>query len=672
MNEFRKVLVANRGEIARRIFRTLREMGLETVAVYSDADRDSPHVREADEAVYLGPAPSTDSYLSQAAVITAAKAVGADAVHPGYGFLAENAGFAERCADGRLVFIGPTAETIRIMGDKAEAKALAAKVGVPVLEGFSLDDLEPEAIRGEAESLGFPLLIKALAGGGGKGMRVVSDSADLDSAVAAAAREAESAFGDGSLLIERLVEAPRHVEIQILGDVHGHVVHLFERDCSVQRRHQKVFEESPSPAVDAELRERMGAAAVALARAVDYRGAGTVEFLLEPGSDGSFYFLEMNTRLQVEHPVTEMVSGLDLVRLQVEVAQGIPLSFQQDDLELSGHAIEARLYAEDPEGDFLPATGTVSLWATPELPGLRIDSGVEQGTTVTIHYDPMLAKVIAHGRDRTEALRRLQRGLSALAVGGLTTNRDFLLATVEQDAFRQGDVDTAFIERHLPEGARVRHLDEETLDLHSIAAILSLIYARRQMPSPVPAGIPLGWRNNRWRPQEQTFDHGEKRLVVRYLAREENRFELAVIVQADEVEPVWRVVRVVDARDDRLVVEIDGVRRRFRVGRGAAGRLSIHGLGTVSELTRVPRFPERRASAIAGGCAAPMTGRVVEVAVSEGTRVEAGTTLVVLEAMKMEHRLKAQEDGVVQAVHARAGQMVDPDEVLVVVGPLEA
>ncbi len=666
---FHKVLVANRGEIARRIFRTLGEMGLETVAVYSDADRDCPHTRAADEAVRLGPAPSAESYLDQDAVIAAAKATGAGAIHPGYGFLAENAGFAERCAEQGLTFIGPGPEAIRVMGNKTEAKALAVKAGVPVIEGFPLDDLDAEATRRQAEDLGFPLLVKAAAGGGGKGMRVVSDPSELDVAVAAAAREAESAFGDGSLLIERLVDSPRHVEVQVLGDAHGQCVHLFERDCSVQRRHQKVFEESPSPAVSAELRERMGAAAVALARAVDYRGAGTVEFLLEPGANGSFFFLEMNTRLQVEHPVTEAVTGLDLVRLQVEVAQGLPLGFGQDDLELSGHAIEARLYAEDPANDFLPATGTVSLWAVPKLPGLRIDSGVEQGSEVTIHYDPMLAKVIASGRDRAEALRRLHRGLAELAAGGLTTNREFLLAVLEHDAFRRGDADTAFVDRHLPAGARPRRAGAATLELHAVAATLHLFDQRRRLPIPVPAGIPSGWRNNRWRPQEQAFEHAGKRLAVRYVAHEEDRFTIEVGSLDGESRQLD--ARLADCRGDVLVAEIDRVRRRFRIGQGAGDRLSVHGLGRVSELTRVSRFPERQASAVAGGCAAPMTGRIVEVAVAEGDRVEAGATLVVLEAMKMEHRLVAQGAGMVQEVRARGGQMVDPDEVLVVVSPLD-
>ena len=672
---FHKVLVANRGEIARRIFRTLREMGLASVAVYTEADRDAPHVCEADEAVCLDP--ETGGYLDPEAVIAAARATGAGAVHPGYGFLAENAGFAERCRDAGLVFIGPSPEAIRLMGDKAEAKALAAKLGMPVVDGFSLDGLDADAIRRQAENVGFPALIKAAAGGGGKGMRAVSDAAELDAALAAAAREAEAAFGDGSLLIERLVESPRHVELQILGDAHGHVVHLFERDCSVQRRHQKVFEESPSPAVGAGLRQRMGEAAVTLARAVDYRGAGTVEFLLD--GHGEFLFLEMNARLQVEHPVTEAVTGLDLVRWQLEIARGRPLDFDQDDLELSGHAVEARLYAEDPENDFLPATGTLALWAVPDLPGVRIDSGVERGTRVGIDYDPMLAKVIAHGADRDEALRRLHRGLSELGAGGLTTNREFLLAVLEHDAFLRGEADTGFIDRHLPPESRCRPADANALESHAVAATLHLWLERRRRPSPVPAGVPSGWRNNRWRPQEQSFECAGKRLAVYYTARTGDRFTIGVTAGDAETDGLgWERrrlagmdARIVDVEDGALVVEVGGLRRRFRIGSQGRDRLSVHGSGRVSELVVVPRFPERAASTVAGGCAAPMTGRVVEVAVREGDRVEAGDALVVLEAMKMEHRLQAYAGGVVQAVRVEAGQMVDPDEVLVVVEPVE-
>ncbi len=670
---FRKVLVANRGEIARRIFRTLRNMGLGTVAVFSDADRDAPHVAEADEAVHLGPAPSTESYLDQEAVIAAAEAIGADAIHPGYGFLAENPEFAQRCGEAGVVFVGPSPETIRRMGDKAEAKALAARLGVPVLEGFALDGLDSTARQQKADALGFPLLIKAVAGGGGKGMRVVSQPCDMDAALEAACREAEGAFGDGSLIAERYIDSARHVEVQILGDVHGRVMHCFERDCSLQRRHQKVFEESPAPGLSQELRQRMGEAAVAVARAVDYRGAGTVEFLLAP--DDGFFFLEMNTRLQVEHPVTEAVTGLDLVRLQIEIAQGLPIGFDQADLQLSGHAIEARLYAEDPANEFLPATGTVTLWTPPRLPGLRIDSGVETSSEIGIHYDPMLAKVIAHGRDRDEALRRLHRGLSELAVGGLVTNRDFLLAVLEHDGFRLGEVHTNFLEQ-LPDSSRAQQVDRATVGLHAIAATLHLIHERRQAPNPVPAGILCGWRNNRLRPQEQAFEHAGERLTVHYVARRSNEFELDVDLGDDSSGDTAResrslIARIVSFQDDRLVAEVDGVQRRFRIGRHSSDRgLSVHGLGRVCELTLVPRFPERQASAVAGGCAAPMTGKIIEVLVAEGDRVSAGTPLVILEAMKMEHRLEAHGEGVVESVHAHAGQMVDPDEVLVVVTPL--
>lgn len=664
--EFQKVLVANRGEIARRIFRTLREMGLETVAVFSDADRDAPHVAEADEAVRLGPAPSSASYLNEDAVLAAAKAVGADAIHPGYGFLAENAGFAARCSEEGLIFIGPSPEAIRRMGNKAEAKALAVQVGVPTLEGFEVDGLDEDEIGGKARALGYPLLIKAVVGGGGKGMRIVREPSELSAALGSAAREAASAFGDGSLLVERYLDSPRHVEIQVLGDAQGNLVHCFERDCSVQRRHQKVFEECPSPAVSPELRQRMGEAALALAWAVEYRGVGTVEFLLE--ASGEFFFLEMNTRLQVEHPVTEAVTGLDLVQLQVEIAQGMPLGFGQEGLALSGHAIEARLYAEDPQKDFLPATGTVSLWAVPEMPGLRIDSGVEQGVQVGIHYDPMLAKVIAHGRTRAEALERLHRGLAEFAVGGLVTNLEFLLAVLEHDAFRQGEVDTAFLEQHLPPAMRARPVAPKILELHAIAATLHLFRQQKGRLSPVPSGVPAGWRNNRWRPQEQNFEHAGEHFTVRYVSHERERFTFDVRLAGRDVEE--RAVWLVAVGDGAMVVEVAGVRRRFRIGsQGPGNDLAVHGLGRVTELTRVPRFPARQKVAVVGGCAAPMTGRVVRVLVAEGDTVAAGTSLVILEAMKMEHQIQAQVDGVVQRVHVAEGQMVDPDDVLVVVTP---
>ncbi|RMH15849.1 MAG: ATP-grasp domain-containing protein [Acidobacteria bacterium] len=665
---FDRVLIANRGEIARRIVRTLHRMGLGSVAVYAGGDRDAPHVAEADVAVRLGAAP--EAYLDPQAVIAAARAAGAGAIHPGYGFLAENAAFAERCAAAGLVFVGPPPEALRRLGDKVAAKALAAELGVPVIDGFATAGLEPPAIGRRAEELGYPLLVKAAAGGGGTGMRRVAAAAELDGALAAAAREAESAFGDGALLIERLLDAPRHVEVQILADAGGRVLHLFERDCSLQRRHQKIVEECPSPAVDAPLRRRLGAAAVALARAVGYAGAGTVEFLLQ--GDGSFFFLEMNPRLQVEHPVTEAVTGLDLVRLQIEIAQGLPLPFDQDDLELDGHAIEARLYAEDPARDFLPAGGTLALWAEPELPGLRVDAGVERGAEIGPHYDPLLAKVIAWGRHREEARRRLRRGLAQLAAGGIATNRDLLLALIDHDAFRRGDVDVAFLERH-PPAELLAAEDDADWAAHAVAAALYLCHRRRQRPGPLPAGIPPGWRNNPWRPQEQIFEHRAGRLVVRYRASAADRFSCEVTATqpggegAGEARTIAARLLAADAGGE-LIAELDGVRRRFRLGL-AGRRLAVHGDGRVCELMRVPRFPSRRAPALAGGCAAPMTGKVTAVLVAPGDRVAAGTPLVAIEAMKMEHQLASPIDGVVDAVRVAAGQMVDPDEVLVVVTP---
>ena len=670
----RKVLIANRGEIARRIQRTLRQMGLSTVAVFSDADHDAAHVSEADEAVRLGPAPSLDSYLNLDAVMAAARLVGADAIHPGYGFLAENPEFAERCDREGLVFIGPSARAIRRMGDKAAAKAMAKELGIPILEGFSVDELGTDEIRSRADELGYPLLIKAIAGGGGKGMRRVHCSDELEAALASAAREAKAAFGDGSLLVEPWLDAARHVEVQVFGDHHGKVLHLFERDCSVQRRHQKVIEEAPSPAVDGDLRRRMGEAAVTLARAVDYRGAGTVEFLLD--ARGSFYFLEMNTRLQVEHPVTEAITGLDLVRLQVEVAQGRPLTLEQEDLQIQGHAMEARLYAEDPAREFLPSTGRICLWDVPEMAGLRMDSGIELDQEIGVHYDPMLAKLIAHGSDRPEALRRLRRAVEQLAIGGVVTNRHLLGAVLAHEVFERGEADTGFMETHLPPERRHPVADETVAELHAIAATLRLVSLRGRSSSPVPSGLPAAWRNNRWRPQEQIFVDGSEQRVVSYLSssREPDFFHVAVSTTGtDQVlelsldpDQLNHRARCISGHGNLWVVEIDGVRRRFHIGVHGT-RHWIHGLGRISSWVAAERFPESSSTDTVGGCLAPMTGRVIEVPVQVGDRVAAGDPLVVLEAMKMEHRLTAQADGRVEAVRVEVGQMVDPDEVLVVV-----
>jgi propionyl-CoA carboxylase alpha chain len=657
--QIKKLLVANRGEIARRIFRAARAMGIDTVAVYSDADVDAPHVNDADEAVRIGPAPSRESYLAIDRVLDAARATGADAVHPGYGFLAENAEFARRCGDAGLAFVGPPVEAIRKMGNKVEAKALMAAAGVPVLPDVTRTDLSAKQLAAEAKTIGYPILVKAAAGGGGRGMRVVEAPAGLREAVQAARREAANAFGDDAVFLERYVEAPRHVEIQVLGDMAGNVIHLFERECSIQRRHQKIIEEAPSVAVDEALRMRMGEAAVAAARAVGYVGAGTVEFLLD--RDGQFYFLEMNTRLQVEHPVTEAVTRTDLVQLQLRIAQGEPLPVRQSDLGIDGHAIEARLCAEDPAKDFLPVTGRLSLWQPAALPGLRYDSGVVTGIAVGVHYDSLLAKIIAHGATRRDAIDRITRALASLGVAGVATNRDFLLAILKHPAFAEGEIDTHFIERHLPPERRTPAPNPARDRVHAIVAALHAQRSRRGS-SPLPSSIPSGWRNNRWRAQDVSYWTGDgdaRVLEVHYTATGDGRFEVTADGQGSQA-------LVAASSADTLVLEVDGVRRRYVVA-GEADAPVVHGpLGTTA-LRCVPRFPERGADAVAGGCVAPMTGLIRDIRVAVGDRVEPGQVLLVLEAMKTEIEMTARATGIVKAIQVEVGQMVDPDVVLVVV-----
>jgi 3-methylcrotonyl-CoA carboxylase alpha subunit len=448
--DIKRLLVANRGEIALRIIRACREMGIETVAVYSDPDATARHVRAADVAVRIGPAPASESYLNITAVIDAARATGADAVHPGYGFLSERAGFAQACAEAGLIFVGPPAAAIERMGSKIGARALMERAGVPIVPGRTPEDQTDRGIAAAAQAIGCPVLIKASAGGGGKGMRTARDPGALAEAIPAARREALAAFGDGTLYVERLIDRPRHVEIQICADDHGHTVHLFERECSVQRRHQKIVEESPSPALTTAVRRRMGDAAVAAAKAAGYRNAGTIEFLLEGDGDAAtFYFLEMNTRLQVEHPVTELVTGTDLVRAQLMVAMGRPLPWRQEDLEQRGHAIECRVYAEDAANGFLPQAGPLRLYREPSGPGIRIDSGVDEGAAVPVQYDPMLAKLIAHGETRDHAIDRAAAALRAFPILGVRTNVPFLIKVLEHPAFRAGRVHTGFVDEHL-------------------------------------------------------------------------------------------------------------------------------------------------------------------------------------------------------------------------------
>ncbi len=650
-----KILVANRGEIARRIMRTCRKMGIATVAVYSEADADMPFVAEADEAILLGPAPSTESYLRIDKVLEAAALTNSDAIHPGYGFLAENAAFAEACGDAGVIFIGPTPDAIRSMGSKREAKALVEKAGVPVIPGYDGSSQDPKVLAKEAIKVGFPVLLKARAGGGGKGMKLVREEAGLPDAIASAAREGQSSFGDGSLLVEKYIDDPRHVEIQILGDSHGNLIHLNERECSIQRRHQKIIEETPSTALDTALRNEMGEAAVLCGKTIGYQNAGTVEFILAP--DRSFYFLEVNTRLQVEHPVTEYVTGLDLVEEQILIAQGEALRISQEAVRFEGAAIEVRLYAEDPAAGFLPQSGKVVDWDLPPAEGLRVDSGVEAGSEVSIHYDPMLAKIITSGENRPLALQRMRRALRSLSVQGVTTNREFLLRVLDHPAFIAGEIDTHFIDRHLQDelGEGPAESDEQRA---AIAAALAQQQQRDRERVLVPS-VPSGWRNNYHTPQSVEFAVGDHEVRVDYRHLGDDRF--SVWTGEDE-----RDVRVASWEPPELTLEEGTHRWRARISFDG-DRTYVHTPDFSIGLRRMPRFPDKSRAIPAGACIAPMPGKVVELRVAEGDTVQAGQVLLIMEAMKMEHSVTAPQDGTVSQVTVGAGDQVDADALLIVV-----
>ena len=654
--QIQKLLIANRGEIARRIMRTCREMGIATVAVFSEPDRGAPFVREADEAVPLGGATPAESYLRADAIVAAAERAGADAVHPGYGFLAESAGLARAVRKRGLVWVGPPPEAIEAMASKLEAKRVLAAAGVPVLPSEGTSGLGEAELAAAAARLGWPVLVKAALGGGGKGMAVVRGPGELAGAVAAARRVARAAFGDGTVFLEPYLDAPRHVEVQILGDAHGQVVHLGERECSIQRRYQKVIEEAPSPAVSPELREAMSAAAVAAGKAIGYTGAGTVEFLLAP--DGRFFFLEVNTRLQVEHPVTELVWGLDLVRLQLLVAQGEPLPEEVTAARPRGHAIEARLYAEDPRRRFVPAAGTLHRFRIPGGPGLRVDAGVEDGSEVSPHYDPLLAKVIAHAPTRGEAAARLAAALAAAQIHGVATNRDLLVRTLRHPAFLAGQTDTHFLDRHGLDALAAPLAGAEAERAHAVAAALAAQAARRAR-APVLRTIPSGWRNNPSQLQEAAFqgEHGPVRVGYR-LGR--GGLELAV----DGVP--WPGARLGACTPELVELELDGVRRRYHVHEVDGTWYVDSPLGS-SALRAEPRLPEPAAAAEpAGHLASPLPGTVLRVAVAPGDRVEAGAELAVVEAMKMEHRVTAPRAARVAEVLVRPGEQVTAGRALVV------
>ena len=654
MRRISKVLIANRGEIAVRIARTTRSMGIASVAVFSDADAEALHVRSADEAVRIGPAPSLESYLDADRILEAARRSGADAVHPGFGFLSEREDFARAVEAAGLTFIGPSPSAIAAMGKKREAKETAQAAGVPVVPGYNGRDQDPALLAAECARIGFPVLIKASAGGGGKGMRVCRRAEDVAESLASAKREALSAFGDDSLILERYVERPRHVEIQILGDHHGNLVHLFERECSIQRRHQKIIEETPSTALTPALRAQMGEAAVAIGRAIGYTNAGTVEFIVDP--EGSFFFLEVNTRLQVEHPITECVTGLDLVREQIRVARGEALGYGQADLHMQGAAVECRLYAEDPAQQFLPQSGRIVDFHVPEgLSWLRVDSGVETGSEVSIHYDPMIAKVITRGVDRHEATERMRYALARLSVHGVATNREFLLDLLAHEAYVGGELHTHFIEEHAAE--LTRRVSEEAITQAAIAAILQAQHARRD--GALLPGVRSGFRNNPWQPQSALLRYEESLLEVGYRELAPESFE----VQSSG--RTYRVRREVRGPGE-LVLEIEGVRRGYRVITDGARVFVQHG-GSSFGFQEEPRFPDLDQLVPQGGYVAPMPGKVIAVDVQVGDHVSKEQRLLVMEAMKMEHALRAASDGVVEAIETRVGDQVDGGQVLIVV-----
>ncbi|WP_122664854.1 acetyl/propionyl/methylcrotonyl-CoA carboxylase subunit alpha [Pseudomonas viridiflava] len=655
MPAFNKILIANRGEIACRVISTARNLGYRTVAVFSAADSDARHVQMADEAVCIGAPTVQQSYLNIDVILDAARRSGADAIHPGYGFLSENAEFARACAAANLVFIGPSAEAIELMGSKRLSKLAMLKAGVPCIDGYQGAEQDDVTLSREAERIGYPLMIKASAGGGGRGMRLVEHPDQLLERINTARSEAQNAFGSGELILEQALINPRHVEMQIFGDSHGNLVYLGERDCSVQRRHQKVIEEAPCPVVDAGLREAMGAAALQAGRAVSYLGAGTVEFLL--ASDGQFYFLEMNTRLQVEHPVTEMITGLDLVAWQIKVASGEALPLQQEQIQLNGHAIEARLYAEDPAQGFLPQTGRVLRWQPLLFDGIRVDHGLSEDQTVSPFYDPMLGKIIAHGATREEARRKLLRAIQGCVLLGVNTNQRLLTSILKHPAFIDSHVDTGFIAQHLHNDPCLRPATARASQL-AVAAALFYQGSASSHPSKL-----AGWSNTGPEQRRYLLGLGEQVHEVE-LTRNGARLDLKVQNTLISVH-----VLSYDARS--AWVEVDGVRSQqacYLLGK----HLWLHDDSGALQLT------DRTHDAVAGPnvtrsgtIRAPMDGSIVDVLVSEGATVSQGQLLMVLEAMKMEHPLNAAIDGVIRQIQVVPGDQVKGRQVLLEVAPMD-
>ena len=650
-----KLLIANRGEIASRIIRTCRKMGITSIAVYSDADRDSLYVKEADKAIHIGASSPKESYLNQDKLIQIALDYGVDALHPGYGFLSENADFAKRCLNEGIIFIGPNAEAIDSMGSKSKAKEIMHDNGVPVIPGYQGADQSIDRLRSEAQKIGYPILIKASAGGGGKGMRIVRAEKELESNIAAAKREANSAFGNDEIILERYISKGRHIEFQIFGDQHGNVIHMLERECTIQRRYQKVIEESPSPVLDQNLRDTMGQAAVNAAKAINYDNAGTVEFIFDERTN-EFYFLEVNTRLQVEHPVTEEITGLDLVELQIQVAEGRALPLHQTDIISKGYAVEARLYAEDPMNDFLPSTGKVIYWEVPEVDGLRIDTSIRSRSEVSFHYDPMLAKIIVWGKDRQSAHRKMIYTLSHLKCMGLTTNQEFLLHLFRQKEVQVGTYSTDYIQTHFVVDS-LTGTKQEHLDLSIIAVVLQEWHEKENKRSLLKA-LPSGWRNNPCMPQFKSYQFEEQDLNVSYTVWEDRTIKIELNERHYEATP--------DHIDgNHLAFVVESVLYKASITKDA-DQINVHMPESgIITLLRNSRFPDKKTKKVEGGYETPMPAQVMKVLVEVGQEVKAGEPLVILSSMKMENTVFTDRDGSVSEIYVEEGMNVDAGFLLV-------
>lgn len=648
MKSINTILIANRGEIASRIIRTCRKMGIKSIAVFSEADRDSLYVQQADSAMFIGDSNPSASYLDFEKIINAAKSQRADAIHPGYGFLSENVDFARRCSAEGIIFIGPNPEAIAAMGSKSQAKTLMTKHKVPVVPGYQGDDQSDKTLEQEAIKMGFPVLLKATAGGGGKGMRIVENQKELSNAIAAAKREAHSAFGDDELIIEKYIASGRHIEFQIFGDQHGHVIHLLERECSIQRRYQKVVEESPSPVMSDELRTKMGAAAVNAAKALNYDNAGTVEFIFDDQT-GDFYFLEVNTRLQVEHPVTEEITGLDLVKMQIESAQGMELTIQQAEVIGKGYAVEARLYAEDVSNNFLPVTGRIEKFDFPNVEGLRIETAIQHQSEISIFYDPMIAKIIVWDQSRQAAHRKMNYVLRHLICLGMTTNQNFLLHLFQNEDFQEGNYNTHFIQNKI-DLEEVASIDPSHINLASIALTL-WDWQQRENSRTILSAVPSGWRSNFYEyQQEQILFQKEKKLVEYRF--ENNQFHILIGEYDYEV-------KIRTAIDDILQLEIDGVIHHFTIIQsGSSFYIHNENFGNLS-LEQQDRFPVKEQEKVKGGYDAPMPSQIIKLLVEQGQEVKTGDGLIVLSSMKMENTIYADEDGVVEEIFTTEGASVE-------------